>query len=145
MEMSLPIHLKKLSVGTACLQDLQDWQKSQIENWGHCFHTTRNWPKQAESLKRSGSIYWVVKGAYLARQKIEDLQPVFFESDDKNLKPRCKIIFYPELIPVEAWPHRPFQGWRYLLPKDAPSDIKLEDVENQEIFKELYTLGIGLK
>jgi len=38
--------------------------------------------------------------------------------------PRCAIVLDPTLVRVEATPRRPFQGWRYLQPADAPRDLK---------------------
>jgi hypothetical protein len=36
---------------------------------------------------------------------------------------RCAIVFSPALVRVAARPRPPFQGWRYLVAKDAPPDL----------------------
>jgi hypothetical protein len=114
------INLLKLCVGADSVEDLLDWQRSQRAHWpeGRAVHVTRMWPKrEAEVLE--GSLYWVIKGVILARQRITDLQEV-------NLGdgiPRCALILDAEVIRTEAAPRRPFQGWRYLDPKDSPRDL----------------------
>ena len=37
--------------------------------------------------------------------------------------PRCALVLDQEVIRTEAAPRRPFQGWRYLDPKDSPRDL----------------------
>jgi len=32
-------------------------------------------------------------------------------------------VFAPQIIPVDPTPKRPFQGWRYLKPAEAPADL----------------------
>ena len=74
-------------------------------------------PGEAEVLE--GSLYWVIKGVIQARQRILDLQEV-------NLGdgiPRCALVLDAEVIRTEAAPRRPFQGWRYLDPDEAPLDL----------------------
>lgn len=36
---------------------------------------------------------------------------------------RCAIVLDPELHRTAAAAKRPFQGWRYLAPADAPPDL----------------------
>ena len=114
------INLLKLCVGAESVEDLLDWQRQQRSHWpdGRAIHVTRMWPKrEAEVLE--GSLYWVIKGVILARQRILDLQEV-------NLGdgiPRCALVLDLEVIRTEAAPRRPFQGWRYLDPKEAPRDL----------------------
>jgi hypothetical protein len=78
------------------------------------------WPRRESELLNGGSLYWVVKGAILCRQRIVQLDRV--EGQDGIL--RCGIILDPKVIRTEAAPRRPFQGWRYLTPEDAPRDLR---------------------
>ena len=120
----MTLHLIKLSVGPDSLADLARWQNARLKEKKKkrepllLQHVTRMTPKRAEELLNGGSIYWVIKGQVVARQKLVDLKPV-----KKNGKPHCAIVYQPKLILVARRRHRPFQGWRYLLPKDAPPDI----------------------
>ncbi len=66
-----------------------------------------------------GSLYWVVKGVILCRQRIVRLDEV----DRGDGVRRCGIIMDPEVIRTEAAARRPFQGWRYLNAEDAPRDL----------------------
>ena len=54
----------------------------------------------------------------------ERLKPVGFErvtgSDGID---RCGLVLAPEVVRTVAAPRRPFQGWRYLEPADAPPDL----------------------
>ena len=36
----------------------------------------------------------------------------------------CELVFDPNLVRTYAQAKRPFQGWRYLKPTDAPRDLK---------------------
>lgn len=78
------------------------------------------WPRRDEELLNAGSLYWVVKGLILCRQRIVRLDRV--EGKDGIL--RCGIIMDPKVVQTEAAPRRPFQGWRYLSPEDAPRDLR---------------------
>ncbi len=120
----MTLHLLKLSVGPDSLADLARWQNARLREKKKkrepllLQHVTRMTPKRGEELLDGGSIYWVIKGQIVARQKLVELKPV-----KKNGKPHCAIVYQPKLILVARRRHRPFQGWRYLLPKDAPPDI----------------------
>ena len=37
---------------------------------------------------------------------------------------RCGLVLDPALVRTAAVPKRPFQGWRYLTPSDAPPDAR---------------------
>ncbi|NJM83198.1 MAG: DUF1489 domain-containing protein [Tabrizicola sp.] len=115
------INLLKLCVGTDSVEDLTDWQDSQRGRWpvGHTVHVTRMWPKRAAEVLDGGSLYWVIKGVILCRQRIVGLEQV---TGGDGIS-RCAIIMDASLIRTEAAPRRPFQGWRYLDPKDSPRDL----------------------
>jgi hypothetical protein len=61
----------------------------------------------------------VIKGLVLCRQRVARLDRV--EGSDGI--ERCAIVCDPQLVQVVPSPKRPFQGWRYLDPKDAPPDL----------------------
>jgi hypothetical protein len=119
--LAIKLHLQKLSVGTENVADLAAWQASKRAQApdGLPRHVTRMWPKRADELLSGGSIYWVVKGSLLCRQRIVRLDE-YIGADGIR---RCAIVIDPELIRVVPSLKRPFQGWRYLKPEDAPKDL----------------------
>ncbi len=127
--MATKLHLQKLSVGTETVADLAEWQatkRAQARD-GLPRHVTRMWPKRADELLSGGSIYWVVKGSLLCRQRIVRLDEYIGEDGIR----RCAIVIDPQLIRVVPSLKRPFQGWRYLKPEDAPRDLPVGR-ENEE-------------
>ncbi len=115
----MTLHLIKLSVGTEDFEDMQRWQTERLRTTGRLFHRTRMMPRRREELLSGGSIYWVVRGQVLARQRLAGIEPVV----DAEGRPDNHLLLDPHLIPVVPRPHRPFQGWRYLAGKDAPADL----------------------
>ena len=69
----MTLHLKKLSVGSDSLDALQSWQALRFAETGRLMHVTRNRPRRAAEILDGGSIYWIIKGVMIARQKIIDL------------------------------------------------------------------------
>ena len=116
--MTEPLHILKLCVGAESVEDLLGWQKAHYGS-GPALHVTRMWPKRAEEILAGGSLYWVIKGVILARQRILDLQQV--TGADGVL--RCALVLAPEVVRTEAMPRRPFQGWRYFAAADTPRDL----------------------
>ncbi|MFZ4120485.1 MAG: DUF1489 family protein [Caulobacterales bacterium] len=120
----MTIHVVKLAVGADTVEEIavwQQWQMAQAKANGlppRPVCGTRSWPKQAESILEGGSLHWVVKGAILVRQRIVEIAPVTDEHGE-----RCGLYLDPVLVRTNPQPKRPFQGWRYLKPTDAPSDL----------------------
>ncbi|MCU0803366.1 MAG: DUF1489 domain-containing protein [Rhodobacteraceae bacterium] len=114
------LHLQKLCVGADSVEDLTDWQRSQRHRWptGTAIHVTRMWPKRAAEME-GGSLFWVIKGLILCRQRILGFEEA--RGEDGIL--RCAIHLDAQVILTESIPRRPFQGWRYMEAKDAPRDI----------------------
>lgn len=110
----------KLCVGADDIQDLVDWQQRLMKRLPNPVHHTRMFPKRAEEMLRGGSIYWVIKRAIRVRQQIIDIRKV----QDRDGKDMCELVFDPHLTQTYAQPKRPFQGWRYLKPDDAPRDLR---------------------
>lgn len=82
-------------------------------------HQTRNTPKRAEELCAGGSIYWVIGGVVLARQRVVDIVKDVW--DDET--PCAGLVLDNKIVRVAARRVKAFQGWRYLTPEDAPVDI----------------------
>jgi len=140
----MTVHLVKLCVGVESIQELVDWQTARLKERKKrklppvLMHVTRQMPKRAAELIDGGSLYWVIKGAIAARQRILELKPV-----TKNGVPHCGIVYDPELIATVRRAHRPFQGWRYLNAKEAPPDARgLKKNLPEALAIELADLGL---
>ena len=133
--MSKYIHLVKLSVGTQTVEDLLAWQSSTRAQGpdGYPRHVTRMWPKREEALLKGGSIYWVIKGFLQCRQKILRLDEVIGGDGIR----RCAIVLDPTVIRTTTAKKRPFQGWRYLEPDQAPIDLSSRLSEEEPLPAEL--------
>jgi len=120
----MALHLIKLCVGCDSVQDLEDWiakkLKAQKKQKPEHIHTTRMVPKRADELTAGGSLYWVIRGAIMCREKIVAVRP-FVDRDGIG---RCRLVLDGKLVLVEPRPYRAFQGWRYLAVADAPRDLK---------------------
>lgn len=120
-QLSNKMHLIKLSVGTESVEDLAQWQAQrhvQTDD-GLPRHVTRMWPRREKAVLDGGAIYWVIKGVIQARQRIIRFDEVIREDGIR----RCAIVLDPEIVRTAPALRRPFQGWRYLDPKDAPPDL----------------------
>lgn len=134
--MSDHIHLVKLCVGADRVEDLETWQASGRARRsvdGRAMHVTRMWPRREAEILAGGSLYWVFKGVILARQRVLRLDE--HHGEDGIL--RCGIVLDSPVIRTEAAPRRPFQGWRYLSPGDAPRDLGPARPHERELPPEL--------
>ena len=136
----MTVHLKKLSVGSESLDTLKSWQALRLAETGRLVHVTRNRPSRAAEILDGGSIYWVIKGVMIARQKIIDLAEV----QRADGRPACGLVLSAELIPTTPAKMRIFQGWRYLEVKDAPADLtgSVDESMPPTLAAELRALGI---
>ncbi len=117
----MTIHILKLCVGAEAVEELIAWQKTRAAQNpdGLPRHVTRMWPRRADEVLDGGSLYWVFKGLVLARQRILRLDEV----PGADGITRCGLVLDPDVVRTEPQPRRPFQGWRYLRPGDAPRDL----------------------
>lgn len=122
----MTLHLVKLCVGAASIEDLAEWQAGRLKALKKAkqtlrlFHTTFQAPKRQADLLDGGSLYWVIKGVIQARQRL-----LGFEDGHKDDgSPCCLLLLDVPIVPVRPVPRRAFQGWRYLDAKDAPKDLK---------------------
>jgi hypothetical protein len=122
----MPLHLIKLCVGCDSVEDLQDWIRQKLKERKargekpERIHITRMVPKRAAEILGGGSLYWVIKGELMCRERILDIRPYV----DKNGIGRCQIVMDGKLKLVVPRPWRAFQGWRYLPEADAPADLE---------------------
>mgnify|MGYP001627495098 CR=1 FL=1 len=132
------LHLVKLCVGVDRIEQLTQWGRLERGRGLAPIITTRQTPKRAAEILEGGSLYWVIKGQILCRQRIVRLDP--FEDGAIT---RCEIELDPEVIPTAPSPRRAFQGWRYLEPKDAPADLSRVGATDlpSELVSELRSLG----
>jgi hypothetical protein len=120
----MTLHLIKLCVGADSVKDLTDWIKQRLAEKkkrglpAEHVHTTRMMPKRAEELLDGGSLYWVIRGEVLCRQKLKAVRPIV----DKEGISRCQLVLEPKIVHVQPRTCRAFQGWRYLEAKDSPPD-----------------------
>ena len=139
------IHMIKLCVGVSSFEELESYRHERAHWWGADYgadvhvHRTRMMPKRAAEMEGKASIYWVIAGQVTCRQTILRLAPY---ADDEG-KTYCDIILAPELIRTLPYPKRPFQGWRYLTPADAPPDLgSAENAGSLELAADLAKLGL---
>jgi hypothetical protein len=119
------LHLIKLCVGCDTVKELEDWIRQKLKERAkrgqprEHLHRTRMVPKRADELTDGGSLYWVIRGQVMCRQRLLDVRPFV----DREGVGRCYIALQPKLVLVEPRPWRAFQGWRYLEVRDAPRDL----------------------
>jgi hypothetical protein len=142
----MALHIIKLSVGTESLADLAEWQQGRLavlraaRKVPELMHVTRQMPRRAAEVLDGGSIYWVVKGIIVARQKMLELRPLEIDG-----VAHCGLVYDAELVPVRSQPRRAFQGWRYLAPQDAPADLPAGSGHEslpEHIRQELRAIGL---
>lgn len=114
----MTLHLLKLAVGVGDLVELRKLQRERRAERGfYCFYT-RNMPRREAEVLDGGSIYWVIKGHVQARQRIRGFVPIV----NRHGRPAVLVKLEARLVPTEGQPRRAFQGWRYMLPDEAPRD-----------------------
>jgi hypothetical protein len=142
----VPLHMLKLCVGCDSIEDLEDWILEKRRRVGPSaradehLHITRMVPKRVDELLDDGSLFWVIKGQLACRQRLMAIRPF---KDTEGIS-RCHLVLEPVVIPVAPRPYRPFQGWRYLDPKDAPDDLGAGglDALPEALRRELVDLGL---
>ncbi len=114
------LHLTKLAVGIEDIGHLRSVQSRRAKADPPLRHRTRNFPRRADEIVAGGSIYWVVGGAMIVRQRV-----VAIERDRLEDGSACAaLVLDPELVPLIGRATKPFQGWRYLTAEQAPSDLR---------------------
>jgi hypothetical protein len=138
----MALHLIKLAVGVDDVKHLREVQKERRRERGRYLFYTRHLPRRREEILDGGSIYWVIKGHVRVRQRILEFIPVEEEDGERY----CMVRYDRKLVETVWQPKRPFQGWRYLLAKDAPPDRPPRAAGDDElppaIAQELRSLGL---
>jgi hypothetical protein len=141
-----PLHLMKMAVGVGSLEELRQARAARIKQHGGSWVYTRNHPRRAEAVLAGGSLFWVIRGQIRVRQRVTGFRS---ERDEKG-RAYCLIEVEPVLVPTIWRPWRPFQGWRYLTPADAPPDAPsgyapsdlAESPMPEQMLAELRSLGL---
>ena len=125
----MTVHLIKLCVGVETVEELATWQAERLKRLKRArktvelCHRTMQMPRRREEVLDDGSLFWVIKGFVLVRQRVLDLRPDIKEDGTAC----CGIVLDKELVATRAHPRRAFQGWRYLEAADAPKDAGVVD------------------
>jgi hypothetical protein len=114
----MALHMIQLCVGCDTVEELLDWRKATRRPSEPWILRTRQTPKRAAELIEGGSLYRVYKGFILSRQPILEVNTV-----GEGQARRCEVTLAEQVILTAPTPRRPFQGWRYLDPSDAPEDL----------------------
>jgi len=142
----MTLNLLKLCVGAESVEDLEGWIGQRMAARRAAgepqeqMHTTRMVPKRVDELLGGGSLYWVIKGGIQCRQRLLEIRPF---TDAEGIG-RCHLVLDPAVIRTEWQPRRPFQGWRYLTPADAPTDVGAggDEAMPAPLRRELAELGL---
>jgi hypothetical protein len=135
----MPLHLLKLAIGVDSIDHLRRLRAARKVERGGSWVYTRNYPRRAEEVLAGGSIYWVIRGQIRVRQLVTG----FRAEQDDNGRRYCLVEVDEALEPTVPRPWRPFQGWRYLLPADAPSDqSQTGEPPPDRMLAELQALGL---
>lgn len=151
------VHMQKLAVGIGDVEALRRRVAQRLAGRdGRHVVLTRMMPVRHEALAAGGSLYWVIAGQIRARQRI--LRMEAFGGSKGSSKgsgktsakggpkaKRCRITLDPEVVETECAARRPFQGWRYLAPGEAPRDLTVLaplDGLDAAMHRELAELGL---
>ena len=135
----MSLHLLKLAVGIDDIDHLRQLRAARVVERGGNWVYTRNHPRRAQEVLAGGSIYWVIRGQIRVRQLVTGLSG---ERDDTGRR-YCRIEVDAELVPTLPRACRPFQGWRYLAPADAPPDRSAPaTLPPDRMLAELRALGL---
>jgi hypothetical protein len=117
----MTVHLSRPAVGIDSLEHFHEVIEARAERGDPdtTWITTRNAPKRADELCDGGSVYWIIKRHFVARQKVLRVEKL----DDDNGRSYCMIYLAADLVHTVPQPRRAHQGWRYLNVADAPADL----------------------
>jgi hypothetical protein len=136
----------KLAVGIDSVAHLYERQATRLfdhEGRTATVAWTRRKPRAEAEVVAGGSIYWVIRNHILVRQNIWAFTPYEDEKD-----PSWVLVLDPNLVQTMAVHRKAFQGWRYLMPDQAPPDrgrfVYGEREQNGSPEMEAALQGLGL-
>ena len=134
----MPLHLIKLCVGIDRVERLEHEGRLARGLTHQPFVRTRQTPRRAAEIEDGGSLYWVIRGQVVCRQKVLEIL-----THGEGPASWCEIRLDSEVVRVAPMGRRPFQGWRYLDAKEAPPDLTHAEAEGlpTELARELRELG----
>ena len=121
----MTLHLLKLAVGIESVAHLARVQKARRAarrakgERAITWHFTRNFPRRADQVLDGGSMYWIIRGEIVARQRIITLE----ERRNERGRKRCAIGLEAKIVRTQPVAHRALQGWRYMGASDVPPDL----------------------
>jgi hypothetical protein len=113
------LHIAKLAVGIRDVAHIRAVQAERMRTDPPLRHLTRNHPRRAAEVLDGGSLYWVIGGSMLVRQRLLDIR----DEETADGGTLAALVLDPALVLLTGKPTRPFQGWRYLDPAAAPPDL----------------------
>ena len=141
------MNMVKLCVGIASVEQLEASREREAAarraagEPAFAVHVTRMFPARQTEIEAGGSLYWVIAGAIQCRSEIVSLERIQGSDGVK----RCAIMMAPEIIRTARSPRRPFQGWRYLKPEEAPADLSAATGGHElpdDLRRKLIELGV---
>ena len=114
------LHLTKLAVGVRDIDHLRELQADRAVRSPPLRHRTRSFPRRHQEVVDGGSMYWVISGSMLVRQRIVDI--VEDRRDDGTACTACCWIRSWCRSPADR-PSRSRDG--ATCPDEAPRDLVL--------------------
>lgn len=114
----MALHLLKLAVGIQDVDQLRRVRAARAAERGGDWVHTRNCPRRTAEVLDGGSIYWVIRGQIVVRQRVTG----FDARRDQAGRRFCLIAVEARLTATLPRSCRAFQGWRYLPAALAPPD-----------------------
>jgi hypothetical protein len=117
------IHMIKLCVGVSSLEELESYRNERAHWWDADYG----------------------EDVHVHRTRMVCRQPILRLARHTNAEgiDYCDIIMAPDMVRTVPYPKRPFQGWRYLRPEDAPPDLGAnENAESLALAADLAKLGL---
>src|ERR1700722_12706355 len=94
------LHLTKLAVGVRDIDHLRELQAERAVLSPPLLHRTRNFPRRHQEVIDGGSMYWVINGSMLVRQRIVDIV-----EDRRDDGAACTgLLLDPDLVPLAGRP-----------------------------------------